>query len=113
MSDDPTKALLRSKNPFAFLLGRHRKGFTFHELGEELRDLNEAVASTGKTGTLTVTVKVKPASKGSTGQVVTAITSKSSVPQNDREDVLFIGLDGALSDRDPAQPSLPLMEDTK
>lgn len=72
----------------------------------QLTELVKAVDSTGKPGTLTITIKVRKATAGSL-----AVTSKVEVktpPAPPVETLLFPTVEGDLLTEDPNQRKLPL-----
>lgn len=85
-----------------------RKGKTLAELDEKLRQLVCDVQEAGKAGTVTMTIKVSPASKNNADQVLIddKVTCKS--PERDRHSTLFFpDASGALHRKDPRQDELP------
>ncbi|HZT29220.1 MAG TPA: hypothetical protein VFA33_05020 [Bryobacteraceae bacterium] len=85
------------------------KGVTVAELGEALRNLTAAVREVGKSGTLTLTIKVAPASKGATDVVTVQSQVKTKLPEPDRRVAIFyVTDDNRLVRNDPKQEMLPL-----
>jgi hypothetical protein len=85
-------------------------GATANELSDRLHDVVEGCRLTGKQGTLTLKLTVKPQGMG-TGQyeIRDAITSK--VPELDKGMTLMFGTpEGNLQRNDPNQRELPLRE---
>lgn len=78
------------------------------ELTEQLAEAVGHATATGKSASLTVVLKIKPAKGG--GNVLTIEhDSKLKVPEFDRPPTyLFLGPDNALLTSDPRQQSLPL-----
>lgn len=96
---------------FAEWLNDQHQGATHHELSEALNELVEAVQETGKVGSLTLTVKVKPAARGSVRRVLVSDDIKLRKPEGERaESIYFVDDDHNLSRRDPDQPELPLRQ---
>lgn len=96
--------------PFADFLVEQRSGRTHTELGEALNELVEAVADTGKSGTLTLTLKVKPAGKAE-GMVTIVDDVIVKPPKGERgEAIYFIDANHNLTRHNPAQQTLPLRE---
>lgn len=83
----------RELKPFADWLAIQRKGTLASELAEGMADLNRAVLETGKPGTITLTIKVKP-----TGDEVSVTVSdevKVKLPEHDRgQSIFFVDEDG-------------------
>jgi len=97
MTDEP---LIR---PFADFLREHGKGRTHDELGEALHTLIARVKDTGKTGSVSLTVQVKPM-KQDDRMVIVSDKIAISLPEHDRPSAAwFIGTDGNLQRDDPQQ----------
>lgn len=88
--------------PFAAWLQDLRRGAAHAEVTSALAELVEAVLDTGKAGTLTFTLKVKPAGHGV--QVIVEDETKLKAPQGDLPVSLFF-VDGHnnLLREDPRQ----------
>lgn len=85
MSDDTPP---QDRQSFAAFLCQHARGRSEHELSERLRDLVEAVEETGKPGTITYTLTIKPETRAEHAVLVTdAIKVKS--PELDRPASIF------------------------
>lgn len=85
-------------------LGALRRGQFIEELSTEMGSLVDAVRSTGRKGTLTVTLTVAPASKGDDTTLTVADEIKVRPPQPARgETIMYATADGALTRRDPRQ----------
>lgn len=83
----------RQLKPFADWLALQRKGSLANELAEALADLNRAVLETGKAGSVTLTIGVKPTGDEVSVIVTDKVTSK--VPEPDRgQSIFFIDEDG-------------------
>jgi len=98
---------------FAVFLQEINDGRVHSRLTERLDALLHAVRDTGKAGSVTVTIKVKPATRSS--GVVDKVTLKGEVkadlPQNDAgEDFFWMTEDAELSRNHPRQSSLELRE---
>jgi hypothetical protein len=107
---DPETGEIRVR-PFADFLQELDDGAVHAEMSSSLRDLIEAVNTTGKTGTLTLTIKAKPAGRNAFGNLIVTHEVKVKEPDNDRpESVWFVTPDGNLSRDNPAQQRLPLRE---
>lgn len=89
--------------PFASFLQEHGRGRTHDELGETLHALVSRVKDTGKKGTVTLMIEVKPLKEDDRAVIVTdKITVK--LPEHDRPaGVWFVGHDGNLQKNDPDQ----------
>jgi hypothetical protein len=84
-------------------------GTTLAELSEELSKVVAAVRETGKAGAITLTLKVLPASKGSTDVLMVESQVKSKLPERDRGMTVFYATDdNRLVRNDPKQQMLPL-----
>lgn len=92
--------------PFADWLREQRGGRTHDELSTQLHDLVEAVADTGKAGSVTLTVSIKPMSAGDPNTLVVADKVTAKLPEHDRPTAVFFRTrDGNLSREDPRQLS--------
>jgi hypothetical protein len=101
----------RHARPFAEFLREQRSGTTHDELSQGLNALLESVSDTGKGGSLTLTIKVKPAGKGDHHMVVVSDTVAIKMPEGERgEAIFFVDDDFNLTRDNPRQPSLPLRE---
>lgn len=93
---------------YSEFLSEHARGQVDDEATAVLVDLISAVTATGKKGTMSVTVEVKPSGTRMV-QVKAEVTSK--IPQPDAEiGVFFIDKDGRLQKDDPFQERLPIEE---
>lgn len=105
MSSDPD----RQVRPFAAFLQEQRGGLTHSELSDALAEVTAAVLETGKAGSVTVTLKIKPAGKGDASMVFVTDTVATKVPRADRAETLFFADSaGNLARKDPRQTELPL-----
>lgn len=98
----------RQVRPFADFLLDHRQGRTHTDLSEALVELVEAVQETGKKGSLSLTLTVKPE-----GSRQVLVTDKVAVkaPEGERDaSFFFIDDDANLTRDNPTQPHLPLRE---
>ncbi len=97
--------------PFAEFLQQQRRGALHGEISEQLHDLLQSVKETGKAGSLTLQIKVKPAAKGNAEQVLISDLTVAKKPQTERpESIFFLDNEGNLSRSDPRQIELPLRE---
>lgn len=93
---------------FPELLLQLENGATIAELGDRLRDLVCAVRDTGKTGTITLAIKITPATE--MADVVTIVADiKTKLPAPTRaKNIFFSTEEGNLSRHDPKQMELPM-----
>lgn len=97
--------------PFDEFLREHRRGAALYDAGLALQRLVEAVEATGKGGSLTIKLSLKPDSKyGTAVEVADEITAK--LPTPDLPSSLFY-MDGShnLVRHDPSQMTIPTRED--
>jgi hypothetical protein len=100
----------RHTRPFAEWLHEQRQGALAAELSEVLNELVEAVHRHGRTGTLTLAIKVAPAGKNG-HTVVVSDEVKAKLPEGERGDsIFFVDPDMNLIRHDPNQEVLPLRE---
>lgn len=91
--------------PFADWLREQSGGDTHEELGECLHDLIAKVRDTGKAGTLTLTVQVKPL-KDDLNVLIVTDEIKLKLPEHDRKGSMFYADDeNNLRRSDPRQLS--------
>ncbi len=84
-------------------------GATVVELGEALEQVVAAVRATGKSGSITLTLKVAPASKGASDVLMVESQVKTKLPEPDRGLTIFYATDeNRLVRSDPKQQTLPL-----
>lgn len=103
-------AELDPRKPFSQFLVEQRRGGLHGELSDRLQEVVAAVAEHQKPGSLTLTLKIKPAEKG-IGQYVVTDEIRAKAPEGARGASLFFADDhGNLSRDDPRQPELPLRE---
>lgn len=101
----------RQLRSFADWLTEQREGSLSAELSAGLNQLVEAVNTTGKAGTLTLKINVKPISKESAGSVMVRDDVTLKLPEGDRGEALyFVDGNANLTRHNPAQPQLPLRE---
>lgn len=101
---------MEEPHPFTQFLVEQRQGGLHGDLSESLQQLVAAVEEHGKAGTLTLTIRVTPTSKGASTYFVTDDV-KVKKPEADRGASLFFSDGhGNLSRTDPRQPELPLRE---
>lgn len=68
-------------------------GATVSELSDALERLVAAVRSAGKSGSLTLTIKVAPASQGTTNVLMVETQVKTKLPEADRGMTVFYAYD--------------------
>jgi hypothetical protein len=84
-------------------------GAALAELSDALAKLVAAVRQTGKKGSLTLTLRVTPASKASSDVLLVEAEVKARVPEQERGSTIFYATDNNLLVRnDPKQQMLPL-----
>lgn len=99
--------MARVQKRFTDVLGDIRNGDVIAELTETLREVVTRVRETGRPGSLTLTLKVKNASKGAGAALVIQDDIKFKLPTVERgETFLFATEDGQLQRNDPRQPRL-------
>jgi len=92
---------------FTDTLTELRAGETQDELTAHLRDLVLRVRETGRPGSITLTLKVKNASKGAGVALIIQDDIKVKLPVSEKGDTfLFADADGQLQRHDPRQPRL-------
>lgn len=98
-------------NGFTTILSTLREGHTLDELSAALLDVTQRVRQTGKSGTLTLQIKVTPMSRGAGNSI--GITDKitTKLPEFERETSIFFADDDyRLHREDPRQAKLDLKE---
>jgi hypothetical protein len=97
---------------FAVFLQEVRDGRVHAELSSQLNELLTKVKETGKGGSITLKLKIKPAGRGAdVDKVVISDTTKVKLPQPDRGDDFFWLTDANdLSRNHPRQQSLELRD---
>lgn len=98
--------------PFAAVLTDLAAGKVHARLTEQIADLTAAVAATGRKGTLTIQLEVKPVKTGQTNGPL-QVTAKSVLKAPEGDDaapvtIFFADDAGNLTRDDPNQPMLPL-----
>src|SRR5579884_1972977 len=84
-------------------------GAAVQELSDALKKVVAAVRDTGKSGSVTLTLKVAPASKGSADVLLVESQVKTKLPEPERGMTIFYATDDNLLVRnDPKQQMLPL-----
>jgi hypothetical protein len=106
MSDDDEHI-----RPFAATLAELDKGRVHARLSEQLHALTTAVQATGKVGTLTLTIDLRPITKGNSDTLKLTTKTVLKAPAGDEETpttVFFTDAAGNLTREDPTQLKLPL-----
>jgi hypothetical protein len=101
-----------STQAFAVFLQDLRDGRAHSELSAALGELISAVKDTGKVGTLSLKIKIKPSGRGSDVDKVTitdAIALDAPKPERG-DDFFWVTDDNGLSRNHPRQQSLELRE---
>ena len=84
-------------------------GATVAELGDAVQKVVAAVRAVGKSGAVTLTVKIAPAMKNSTEVLTVEATVKTRVPEAEHGATIFFATeDNRLVRNDPKQQMLPL-----
>lgn len=93
--------------PFFETLRELRSGKTNDDLADNLASILEAVRKTGKSGELTLKLKVKPPRAGAGNYIMIEDSIAAKVPKLDHGDTVFFHTaDGGLSRQDPSQQEL-------
>lgn len=93
--------------PFFETLRELRAGRTLEDLGAELTKLIVAVKTTGKSGELTLKLKIKPPKNGAISYLTIEDQISVKEPKLDRGDTVFFPTaDNGLSRQDPTQAEL-------
>jgi hypothetical protein len=88
---------------FTDWLAEHRNGLADADLAAALRDLAEACALTGKSGSLAFTIKITP--QGDMLAVNDTLTVK--IPEIREARLYWVNLAGDLTRNNPMQPEIP------
>jgi pyruvate/2-oxoglutarate dehydrogenase complex dihydrolipoamide acyltransferase (E2) component len=98
--------------PFAAVLQEIGGGKTAARLAAQLAELTAAVTATGKKGSITLKVEIKPVPKGEQHQLMVTAATAAKIPEPDEASptsVFFATASGALTRDDPRQQTLPLV----
>ena len=88
-------------------MGIFGQGGLLEDIDEALRELNRCVGFIGKSGTLTIKISVKPATKNSGSSVIVSDEVNLKTPKlPTAETILFATDDGDLCESDPRQRKL-------
>jgi len=93
---------------FSAWLFLQRQGALHCELTVALAELTQAVMATDKSGSLTLTIKVKKAGRGIQMLVEDKVVLRKPTAEVDPSFFFFDEESGSLSRNDPFQPDLPL-----
>ena len=103
----PDPGFDQGKMTFASMLMELNGGDVERELTDKLTEVVSAVKLTQKKGSITVTLNVKPATKGGAEIVFVTDELKSKVPEFDRASTLFfIDDENQLRRQDPRQSTI-------
>ena len=105
--DQETGELIEARKPFGQWLLEQGNGGLHSELSEALQRVVQAVAETGKKGTLTLVVTVAPMK--APGRVLVSDDVKVKAPE-ERSQSIFWEHNGNLSRSNPFQEELPVRE---
>lgn len=98
-----------TRKPFAGFVQEQRNGALHSDLSHALAELVQAASETGKSGTLTLAIKVAANSDGQTVTISDKVTLK--LPEADRGAAIFFTDEhGNVSRTNPRQQELPLRE---
>lgn len=98
-----------ANRPILETLREIRRGALLDDCAQALADVVSRVSQTGKPGSFTLKLTVKPAGRGSVRTVVLEDDVSTKLPGADKEVTIFFPTeDGGLSRSDPAQIPLAL-----
>lgn len=105
MTDNPTEDVETVVRPFAAFLQEQSGGQLHDELSTRLHDLIAAVRETGKAGSISLKIDIKPI-PGTDGRTLTVTdTVAAKLPKTERpKSIFFVTDDFNLSRTDPRQP---------
>lgn len=96
---------------FELLLSELNDGLTRNNMDEKLKELIAAVRNTGKGGSLSLKINIKPASRGEVNKLVFIDEVKATIPDRDRSSTyMFVNKSNELSLHDPNQTVMPFEE---
>ena len=94
----------KEPRPFGEFLTEQRNGACAVELATALKQVVDAVLTYGKAGQVTLTLKIKPLSKGAQDGVTVLDAVTAKIPEADNgESFFFVNRDGDLVRATPAQ----------
>lgn len=91
------------------IMQRLGQGKTLDEWGAALKEVAQSVSETGKPGSITLTVEVRPLGGQGGLEVGLKETVKRSMPKTGERGALLFVFDGDFYTSDPRQPGLPTM----
>lgn len=98
-----------NSNTFSLTLNEQRKGELSAELSNEFRKLVEHVRGTGRAGSLTLKLTIRPTEGGDGSTVLLEDDVTVKLPKPKKMKSLFFSTDdGRLTRNDPNQAELPL-----
>ena len=98
------QAQTKEPRPFGEWLTEQRNGACAVELATTLKECVDAVLTYGKAGTVTLTLKIKPISRGAADGVTVVDSVTSKIPEAENgESFFFVNRDGDLVRATPAQ----------
>jgi len=74
---------------FMSLLQQHRHGEILSDLSESIRKVTQAVQDSGRGGSITLKIDIRPASKGRAGALVVEDEIKEKMPTEDKTGSIF------------------------
>lgn len=99
------------REPFNLFIAQLNDGHTNAKVTQKLNELFAAVQATGKTGAMTLTIKVKLAARDQSDRVLVTPSVKVSLPESDpRVDFFWLNDDAEPSRKHPKQGDLELRE---
>ncbi|MBF8281293.1 MAG: hypothetical protein HW378_208 [Anaerolineales bacterium] len=94
---------------FLRMMQRHRAGAALSDLSEAMQRITREVMHTGRAGSFTLKLTVKPASKNSSAALVIEDDIKETMPKPERVGSIFFGSDeGDLLRDNPNQVCMDL-----
>lgn len=94
---------------FLLLLQQHRHGEILSDLSESIRNVTQAVQDSGRGGSITLKIDIRPASKGRAGALVVEDEIKEKLPTEDKTgSIFFADKNYNLIREDPNQTTLEL-----
>lgn len=94
---------------FLLLLQQHRHGEILSDLSESIRNVTQAVQDSGRGGSITLKIDIRPASKGRAGALVVEDEIKEKLPTEDKTgSIFFADKNFNLIRDDPNQTTLEL-----
>lgn len=97
--------------PFADFLREISGGKVHDELSEKLHELVQAIEDTGKAGSITFSLSIKPMEKGNTSALLVNDKISVKAPMFERKAAVFFPDNGNLVRNDPNQLSFDSLRD--